>query len=477
MGRALYLLAASVAVVGGCSRGDDGPVRAVVIGEAPRIVDPTRVPMSASDAVLLGAAAEGLVRIDADGRIEPGLAIRWNVSDDGLSYIFRLGPRLWPDGGRVTAGFVARRLRAAAAAGSRNPLAGVLTGIEEIVATTDEVLEIRLTAPRPNLLQHLARPELAIVRADVGAGPFRVARDEHGHLVLSRKLTVGEEEREQTVTLEAARPALAVAMFLERAADLVLGGTAGDLPVVRAADPPAAALRLDPAQGLFGLAIVDAKRALGSADVRRALSMAIDRDAITAAYGVTGLTARATLTPPGLSNLAVPATPAWLAAPLLQRRAEARRLIDAAGTPVAIRVAMPEGTGYRLLFAYLERDWAAIGVSAERVAMPRDADLRLLDAVAPSRGASWYLERFTCARAAVCDAAADAALASSRIAGNANERAAYFAEADRRLTDAPVFIPVAAPVRWSLATRRLTGYRPNPFAVHGLTDLLRRERP
>jgi len=455
-----------------CTSFNSGPVNVVVIGDPPRIVDADAQPMGPTDAVLTGAVAQGLVRLDAGGQIVPGLAERWNVSDDGLSYIFRMGDARWPDGKRVTPRAVVRQLRAAAAPGGRNPLRGVLTGIEEIVATAN-VIEIRLAAPRPNLLHHLARPELAIIEDGAGAGPFGVRRDGHGHLRLVRSVPDGEAEREETVVLAAHRAAIAVALFDQGSADLVLGGTANDLPVARAADPPAAALRFDPAAGLFGLAVVDTDGPLANPDLRRALSMAVDRDALAAAIGPEGLQPRSTLTARGLSNLPAPAEPGWAAFPLDARIAEARRLVGTAG-PLqrSIRVAIPAGPGFRLLFAHLRRDWARIGIDAVRVDVSRNADLRLVDEVAPSRGASWYLERFTCDRAPVCDPNADAALAASRTARDPAARVGHLAAADRLLAEAVPFIPLTTPVRWSLVSRRITGFRTNPFAVHSLTDLV-----
>ena len=55
--------------------------------------------------------AQGLVRFDGAGQVEPGLAERWNVSDDGLSYIFRLASGEWPDGRKIMARDVARILK------------------------------------------------------------------------------------------------------------------------------------------------------------------------------------------------------------------------------------------------------------------------------------------------------------------------------------------------------------------------------
>lgn len=470
-------LAALALVAAGCDRAPGGPLRTIVIGDPPRVVDANLRAPGPSDAVLMGAVAEGLVRLDAGGQIVPGLAERWSVSDDGLDYIFRLGDRHWgtADGSPVTAPQVARSLRAAAGPRSRNALAPMLTGIEEIVATTEEVLEIRLTAPRPNLLYLLARPELGIVRGGVGAGPMTMQADPGGGLRLTRTVTVGEdEERTDTALLHAARVGLAVVQFGAGEADVVLGGTLGDLPVARAAAPGRGTLRFDPAAGMLGLAVVDVSGPLRTPEVRRALAMAIDRDALVAAFDAPGTQPRTTLLPRG-PDAPAPTVAYWDGIALPARQAEAARLVRAASEPaISVRVAVPDGPGYRLLFAHLARDWAAAGVLATRVDYARSADLRLVDAVAPGPGIGWILESFACARTRACDAEADAALAAARVATDVRARAEYFATADRRLTDAAVFIPLATPVRWSLVSRRVTGWSANPLAVHALPDLLSR---
>src|SRR3954451_15284305 len=86
-------------------------IRAVVIGGEPKLRDPALGPLPAPDAVLLANVAQGLVRFDAGGNIVAGLAERWNVSDDGLSYIFRLASVDWPNRRKLTAAQVARILK------------------------------------------------------------------------------------------------------------------------------------------------------------------------------------------------------------------------------------------------------------------------------------------------------------------------------------------------------------------------------
>jgi peptide/nickel transport system substrate-binding protein len=46
--------------------------------------------------------SEGLVRLDENGTVQPGLAVSWSVEDDGRTYRFVLGKRVWHDGTPVT---------------------------------------------------------------------------------------------------------------------------------------------------------------------------------------------------------------------------------------------------------------------------------------------------------------------------------------------------------------------------------------
>ncbi|MDQ4087113.1 MAG: ABC transporter substrate-binding protein, partial [Pseudomonadota bacterium] len=86
----------------------------------------------------------------------------------------------------------------------------------------------------------------------------------------------------------------------------------------------------------------------------------------------------------------------------------------------------------------------------------------------------WYLRRFTCASSAICSPEADSMLEQARNAASAAERQTFLAGADRTLSDITPFIPLAAPVRWSLVSPRLTGFRPNPFARHPAETLIAR---
>src|SRR6218665_1308269 len=74
----------------GCGQPDSGPIGVSAIGGPPRLGDPNRAPLDPPSAFLTEAVAQGLVRFNAEGDIEPALAQSWIISDDGLTYTFRL---------------------------------------------------------------------------------------------------------------------------------------------------------------------------------------------------------------------------------------------------------------------------------------------------------------------------------------------------------------------------------------------------
>jgi peptide/nickel transport system substrate-binding protein len=473
---------AAATLAGGCRQQARGPIVVSAIGSPPEVANPNLEPLDPPSALLIELTAQGLVRFDAAGQIEPALAQSWIVSDDGLRYTFRIARTKWSNGAPVTAEQVAARLRAAIGRASKNPLKPLLGAIAEVEAMTENVLEVSLRAPRPNLLQLLAQPEMGIIRNTQVAGPYGAKPRGDGSLLLTLPDEEDERPEEESgqgeIILRGESAAMAVARFDRGLADLVTGGTVGDLPIARAAGIPAAALRFDPAAGLFGLAFARTDGIAGDPEMRRALSMAIDRAALVAAFRVPDLLPRETILSPGVEELPAPALPDWAANPLPMRRADGARIVGAAGgeDQVRVRVAVPNGPGYRLVFAHLRRDWRAIGFEAEAVAAEAEADLRMIDSVAPANVATSYLRRFSCVSSPICSQEADAALQRAQSAPTRAERQTHLVEAERILTELAPFIPLAAPVRWSLVSPRLTGFQPNPFARRFLGSLVAARR-
>jgi peptide/nickel transport system substrate-binding protein len=476
----VLLMSLAALTASACRQQPEGAPRVIVIGVQPQLSDPMKGPVAAGDAVLIENVAQGLVRFDAAGNIVPGLAERWNVSDDGLSYIFRIASANWPDGKKITAEQVAKALKRAIGPNSRNPLKDTVGAIDDIVAMTDRVIEIRLVAPRPNLLTLLAQPDLAILRGKLGTGPFTAAADQKnpGELRLTRNIVSEEDETtsKEEVLLSGAPAEDAVRSFESGKVDLVLGGTFADLPFAQRAKLPRGALVFDPASGLFGLIPGNSEK-VTKPEVRRLLSQAIDRDAIVAAFGVPGLASRATVLEPGLEGMAPPAVPAWLSTPLADRlpqlRADASRLFGTVQKPT-VTVALPAGPAGEALLTILTRSWGALGLSVERAQTPETADFILVDEVAPSTSAAWFVRNFRCGAAAVCDPQIDQLIDAARQTQVPQQRSALLQQAADKIDEQQLFLPITAPVRWSLVGRRIQGFAGNRFAVHTLTDLEQR---
>jgi peptide/nickel transport system substrate-binding protein len=459
---------------------DQGPIHVSVIGGAPTLVDPNRKAPDPSQRVLLGAIAETLVTYDEDGQIGPALAQRWIVTSDGLSAIFRLRPATWPNGKNVTSEDVARRARAMIAPNGRNPLRDAFDSIEEINPTTPDVIEFRLSTPRPPLLELLAQPEASILSRAMGVtGPYKVAARNGNTVDLTARVKPAEESKDPPLPdlrLTGERASLAVARFSSGASDLVLGGTYNDWPLIQAAQPPNRTIRIDPAEGLFGLSVVKATGWLADPEMRQILAMAIDRDALLDAFKAPGLLGVLAILPKRYRSAADPAYPPWAAFDINGRVAEAQRRVEAWHVthpePMRVRLYLPPGPGSTLLYGRLAADWRRIGIETVRTS-PAESDVRLVDSVAPAGSALWYLETLACPSADACSDDAVAALQRARNSQSLLERSVQLATADRLLANSGLYVPLTRPLRWSLVSPRLNQFKENPRAYHPLTHLRR----
>lgn len=463
-------------------RPDKGAVLVSIIGGAPAIRNAGRGPLSEADRALLGATAQGLVTFDASGAVQQGLAERWIVIDGGRSYIFRLRRTTWADGTPVTAREVVAWLKRQIRPGSRNPLAPYLTAIEDIVEMTPDVIEIDLKRPRTDLLALFAQPELAVLHPTraIGAGPFKVVpgRGPGPLLVPLPEPDRAADEQHDAVPEDQVRligepAALAVARFAAQKSDLVTGGDIADWPIVKAAKLAPANVRLDPAAGVFGLVVVSRTGLLATPEGRAAVAEAIDRPALTAAFA-REWTPTEHLLPAKLDSAEAPAVADWAAMLRDDRRAGASAIVGAwrranGDAAAALRVALPDGPGGTLLWGRIAADLSAIGIRPVRVpGRAWDADLRLIDAVAPFDSARWYLAT---ACAAICDDATRTAIETARTAPTLTARASALAAADASLARDGGFIPIARPFRWSLVALRLRAWQPNARAWHPLNHL------
>ena len=471
------LALAAFALLGSCAESDDlSAVTLSIIGPPARIAVRGGVGLTAPSAVLSNAVAQGLVGFDAKGRVEPALAERWIVIDDGRSLIFRIRRTVWADGREVSSADVVEALKRAI--GNNREAAALLGNVEQIVAMTGQVIQIRLKTPQPAVLQLLAQPEMALFRAKttVGSGPYRLHSTAKGVTRLRLAPVITDEEavaanERDDVRIRGEAASLAISRFVARDSTLVLGGSFVDLPLARTAQISTGEFRVDPAYGLFGLAFVNMDGALKIANVRAALAMTIDRERLVRSFGVNNWRPAYAILPDRFEGGKPPAALDWVQLSPSDRQVRARRYLNEHRQLPVLRIALPKGPGARLLFAALVSDWSKVGVKARLVDSGAPADLRLIDEVAPMSSALWYMDHLSCARGLPCSVAGDAAFKAALVAPTADLRAARIAEADAAMSINQPYIPLALPLRWALVAPRLSRFDASAFAVHPLTQL------
>jgi ABC-type transport system substrate-binding protein len=318
LGPALWLAA--------CGRsGPEGEVlRVVVVGEAG-----TSAPLARALADEM--TAPRLIERDAAGKLVGGLASSWRFLDDGSALILRLRPVKWSDDRPLVAADVVESFRRAArppTAASGFRMAGV-QGADDMArglrraslgvsAPTPRVVEIRLAAPSPLLLEWLAEPDMAIKRsasskaapeatlgryaevlADAGAtGLGLVARLQRRGQAPTPEAMPAETRIHATAALDKA-----LAAFRQGEMDIVLGEGLAGLGEARVAAGRRDILKLDPVNGVYGWRANALKGPLADPALRRALADVVDRAALTSRFGIPAMQPEAGLLPPALRPL------------------------------------------------------------------------------------------------------------------------------------------------------------------------------
>ncbi len=477
MSRLLWLIL-TVSLLAGCSQGvDNRRVRVDVIEDRPRQFNISAMPLPLGSALLRSATAQGLVTFDEKGRVAPGLANRWIVTDDGMSYIFRLNKTRWNDGREIGSDQVARLLAARIRELRKGRFNAELAVIDRVVPMTGKVVEVRLKAPMPYLLEMMAQPEFGIVRNGFGSGPMQA--QSLGQAMQLRRKEINAQDRavlgSETVTLRRSEAATALARYAEGQTDLVEGGRFQDYPLLEPSKINAGEVQFDAVPGLFGLLVSAAGPFLSDTANREAIAMAIDRPRLLTALDIVAWREALTLVPESLPNRIEAPRPAWAAQQMAGRKATAAATIarweNSNGQIRPLRIALPRGFGSRIFFARLRADMAAIGLEIERVTIDRPHDLRLIDRAADQSSPAWYMDQLSCTVSPICSMDADRLVSAARMSPDSAARAQLLAQAEAELQTTRNFIPIANPLRWSVVRPGLLGHFANGRGWHLLQYL------
>ncbi|WP_236628282.1 ABC transporter substrate-binding protein, partial [Sulfitobacter sp. HI0129] len=106
----------------------------------------TSAAAGAIDSVLYSNVFEGLTRFASDGSIVPGLAESWEISDDGLTYTFKLREGVkFHDGTTMDAEDVKFSLDRINAEDSANAQKALYSAISEVNVIDPTMVEIKLS--------------------------------------------------------------------------------------------------------------------------------------------------------------------------------------------------------------------------------------------------------------------------------------------------------------------------------------------
>jgi len=258
----------------------------------PPNLDPTGGAAAAIDEVVYANIFEGLTRYQSDGSIAPALAESWEISDDGLTYTFKLRAGVtYHDGAAFTADDVKFSLDRARAEESTNAQKALFAGISDVTVVDDTTVQVILSAPNGGFLTNMAWGDAVILDEasagqaatdPVGTGPFKLKEWVRGDRV----------ELEANPDYWGDAPALTAATFKfisdpTAAFAAMMAGDIDAFPVFPAPEnlvqfdgDPRFSVIVGSTEGETILSMNNKSEALSDARVRQAISHAINRQDI-----------------------------------------------------------------------------------------------------------------------------------------------------------------------------------------------------
>lgn len=381
--------------------------------EEPNTLDPHNARGNSAAAVLYDLFV-GLTTFDANGKVIPGAAESWTVSEDGLTYEFKLRDDIkWSDGRPMTADdfvFSGRRLvnpeTGALFAAFFYPIKNaraIIAGDAEpdslgVSAPDERTVRYELAAPAayfPQLLAtNAASPVPAHVIAEQGrrwARPGTMVSN--GAYQLTEWIPQSHMKAEKNPHFYAADDVSIDTVYFYPTQNLTTSLNrfrAGEVDVILNFPPNemdwlkanmAQELRVAPTLGLYYFLLNHDKPPFDDPRVREALSISIDRKGLIEKLVNTGVTPAYRMTPDALSEYEGPAI-AWSQEAMPARMARARQLLADAGftrdKPLSFTLKVDSVEESRKIAVALTSMWRGIGVRAQ----VENSDIRTLNKLA-----------------------------------------------------------------------------------------------
>ncbi|MDC1501142.1 ABC transporter substrate-binding protein [Octadecabacter sp.] len=264
----------------------------VAIQLEPPNLDPTGGAAQAIDSVLYSNVFEGLTRFMADGSVVAGLAKSWDISDDGLTYMFMLNEGvMFHDDTDMNADDVKFSLDRARADDSTNAQKGLFADIADVTVVDPLTVQVTLAQPNGSFLFNMAWGDAVIVAPEsietiasnpIGTGAFAFSDWVQGdRLELVRNDAYwGDAPALESATFRfISDPTAAFAAVMAEDVDAFVGFPAPENLPQFEADPRFQVL-VGNTEGETILSMNNQMPPFDNVLVRQAVSLAIDRQAI-----------------------------------------------------------------------------------------------------------------------------------------------------------------------------------------------------
>jgi oligopeptide transport system substrate-binding protein len=455
---------------------------------------------------------EGLVVLDPKGNITPGVAESWSVSEDGLSYRFKLRANAkWSNGDPVTAGdfvFSLRRLEDPRAAARRAEVLYPIKNAEEVntgkldltalgvAAPEERTVEITLKAPAPYFLQTLVMGQAMPVHEKT----VRLGEDwvKPGKMVSNGAYMLEDWKPSSHIRLvknpnywNASKVAIDAVEFdpTENLATVLKRYRAGEFDITYGVPNDQLGwlkqnmpkeLHIAPHAAVILYAFNTTKPPFNDRRVRQALAMAIDREVLVEKVTRGGELPAYGVVPDGIANY-ISQKVSWAKMNQADRDAAAIKLMSEAGygprKPLNVRLTYTpsfEGTNSTQIAVAIAAMWKKLGVNVElvnveskvRVANMRQGDFEV--------GAGGFGDDYNDARAFLFESSSkrmnfprffnadyDRLMDAAAVTGDQSKRAQLLGQAEQVLLRELPILPIHFGVAKNLVSTRVKGWEDN----------------
>lgn len=409
MKKKMLALLLAVAMVGTClmacggTTSEEGKQLTVQIAGDPETIDPALNSASDGGNMILHLF-EGLLTVSKDEQLQPGCADLPEVSEDGLTWTFKLKEGLkWSDGSDLTAeDFVYSWQRVCdpeTAAPYAETVLGMVKGFDEVTATGD-VSKLAVTAVDATTLKvELANPctyfgdlaafatlspvQKATVEANgdswavtpenyISNGPFKLAEFENGsHILMVKNENYWDAD---SIKVDSIKWLLidddnaALAAYQNKTAQMIKSVPTDEVPALLGQSD----FHVEEIIGTYYVSLNLDNEAFSDVRVRKALSLAIDREYVASKVMQGTYSAAYNFMGPGWTdaNGEVFMTKNYLSDDFEANLAEAKKLLAEAGYPDGQGFPTIEymfnADGYHKPVAeYLQEAWKVLGLTVE----------------------------------------------------------------------------------------------------------------